>query len=79
MMYQLMGIPSSIGTLEGRTQEVMIGYSDSANDSIQLAASWAQYKTQVELCVRVIPTCNTKHVDVERLFVCSLQHKLTDV
>ena len=48
-MYQLMGIPSSIGTLEGRTQEVMIGYSDSANDPIRLAASWAQYKTQVEL------------------------------
>ena len=27
----------------------MIGYSDSAKDAGRLAASWAQYETQVEL------------------------------
>ncbi|KAL7541326.1 hypothetical protein ACHAXR_010813 [Thalassiosira sp. AJA248-18] len=48
-MEQLFSIPSYIGSLEGRKQEVMIGYSDSAKDAGRLAASWAQYETQVEL------------------------------
>ena len=30
-------------------QQVMIGYSDSAKDAGQMAASWAQYKAQEEL------------------------------
>ncbi|SFW98833.1 phosphoenolpyruvate carboxylase [Marinospirillum alkaliphilum] len=36
-------------------QEVMIGYSDSAKDAGQLAASWAQYRAQeavTEVCAR---------------------------
>ena len=36
-------------------QQIMIGYSDSAKDAGQLAASWAQYRSQekiVELCQR---------------------------
>ncbi|MBZ0331243.1 phosphoenolpyruvate carboxylase [Halomonas sp. ANAO-440] len=39
--------------LAGMTQEVMIGYSDSAKDAGQLAAAWAQYRAQerlVEVC-----------------------------
>lgn len=48
-MDQLLSIPSYIGSLEGRKQEVMIGYSDSAKDAGRLAASWAQFETQVEL------------------------------
>jgi len=48
-MEQLFSIPSYIGSLEGRKQEVMIGYSDSAKDAGRLAASWAQYETQLEL------------------------------
>ena len=42
-------IPAYIGSLEGRKQEVMIGYSDSAKDAGRLAATWAQYEKQVEL------------------------------
>ncbi|WP_108446906.1 phosphoenolpyruvate carboxylase [Halomonas denitrificans] len=41
--------------LAGDTQEVMIGYSDSAKDAGQLAAAWAQYRAQetlVEVCER---------------------------
>ena len=48
-MDKLLSIPSYIGSLEGRKQEVMIGYSDSAKDAGRLAASWAQYETQVQL------------------------------
>lgn len=33
----------------GRRQMVMIGYSDSAKDAGQMAASWAQYRAQEEL------------------------------
>ena len=33
----------------GKHQQVMIGYSDSAKDAGQMAASWAQYKAQEEL------------------------------
>ena len=33
----------------GLTQQVMIGYSDSAKDAGNMAAAWAQYKTQEEL------------------------------
>ncbi|PMR73458.1 phosphoenolpyruvate carboxylase [Billgrantia endophytica] len=39
--------------LAGESQEVMIGYSDSAKDAGQLAAAWAQYRAQerlVEVC-----------------------------
>ncbi|WP_034578782.1 phosphoenolpyruvate carboxylase [Carnimonas nigrificans] len=35
--------------LIGDRQEVMIGYSDSAKDAGQLAASWAQYRAQEQL------------------------------
>lgn len=48
-MEQLFSIPAYVGSLEGRKQEVMIGYSDSAKDAGRLAATWAQYETQVEL------------------------------
>mmetsp|Transcript_22955 Transcript_22955/g.49667 ORF Transcript_22955/g.49667 Transcript_22955/m.49667 type:complete len:1032 (-) Transcript_22955:166-3261(-) len=48
-MEQLLSIPAYIDSLEDRKQEVMIGYSDSAKDAGRLAASWAQYETQVEL------------------------------
>ncbi|MEE3214923.1 MAG: phosphoenolpyruvate carboxylase, partial [Pseudomonadota bacterium] len=39
----------------GDSQEVMIGYSDSAKDAGQLAAAWAQYRAQealVDVCQR---------------------------
>jgi phosphoenolpyruvate carboxylase len=48
-MDQLFSIPAYVGSLEGRKQEVMIGYSDSAKDAGRLAATWAQYEKQVEL------------------------------
>ena len=48
-MEQLFSIPSYLGSLEGMKQEIMIGYSDSAKDAGRLAASWAQYETQVKL------------------------------
>lgn len=48
-MDDLLAIPAYIGSLEGRKQEVMIGYSDSAKDAGRLAATWAQYETQVQL------------------------------
>ncbi|WP_163650132.1 phosphoenolpyruvate carboxylase [Modicisalibacter sp. 'Wilcox'] len=41
--------------MAGDSQEVMIGYSDSAKDAGQLAAAWAQYRAQetlVEVCRR---------------------------
>ena len=34
----------------GDCQTVMIGYSDSAKDTGQFAAAWAQYRAQEELC-----------------------------
>jgi len=48
-MEQLFSIPTYVDSLQGRKQEVMIGYSDSAKDAGRLAASWAQYETQVQL------------------------------
>ena len=39
-----------------RHQQVMIGYSDSAKDAGNMAAAWAQYKTQEELVA-----CAAKH------------------
>lgn len=39
-----------------RHQQVMIGYSDSAKDAGNMAAAWAQYKTQEELVA-----CASKH------------------
>ena len=47
-MEQLFSSPSYIGSIDGK-QEVMIGYSDSAKDAGRLAATWAQYETQVQL------------------------------
>lgn len=47
-MEQLFKIPAYIGSINGK-QEVMVGYSDSAKDAGRLAASWAQYETQVQL------------------------------
>jgi len=47
-MEQLFSSPSYIGRIDGK-QEVMIGYSDSAKDAGRLAATWAQYETQVQL------------------------------
>jgi phosphoenolpyruvate carboxylase len=43
----------------GSHQQVMIGYSDSAKDAGNMAAAWAQYKTQEELV-----NCAQRH-DVE--------------
>lgn len=40
----------------GQRQQVMIGYSDSAKDAGNMAAAWAQYKTQEELVA-----CAAKH------------------
>jgi phosphoenolpyruvate carboxylase len=40
----------------GLNQQVMIGYSDSAKDAGNMAAAWAQYKTQEELV-----NCAQKH------------------
>ena len=40
----------------GKHQQVMIGYSDSAKDAGNMAAAWAQYKTQEELVA-----CAAKH------------------
>jgi phosphoenolpyruvate carboxylase len=40
----------------GLDQQVMIGYSDSAKDAGNMAAAWAQYKTQEELV-----SCAMKH------------------
>jgi len=47
-MDELFSIPAYKGSINGK-QEVMIGYSDSAKDAGRLAASWAQYETQVAL------------------------------
>lgn len=41
-------------------QMVMVGYSDSAKDAGQLAASWAQYKAQEEL----VKVCDAHHVEL---------------
>jgi phosphoenolpyruvate carboxylase len=48
-MEQLYSIPAYIGSLQGRKQEIMVGYSDSAKDAGRLAATWAQFETQVKL------------------------------
>lgn len=42
---QLLSLPWYQNYIQGQ-QEVMIGYSDSAKDAGQLAASWAQYQAQ---------------------------------
>nr|UGS86301.1 phosphoenolpyruvate carboxylase [Saccharina japonica] len=44
----LLGLPWYRGNIEG-TQEVMIGYSDSAKDAGRMAAAWAQYNAQERL------------------------------
>ena len=36
-------------TMINGTQEIMVGYSDSAKDAGRLAASWAQYNAQGRL------------------------------
>ena len=59
-------IPSYIGNLEGRKQEVMIGYSDSAKDAGRLAASWAQYETQVALVRKQRAMFTTTKTDVHQ-------------
>jgi phosphoenolpyruvate carboxylase len=41
-------------------QMVMVGYSDSAKDAGQLAASWAQYKAQEEL----VKVCDAQKVEL---------------
>ena len=41
-------------------QMVMVGYSDSAKDAGQLAASWAQYKAQEEL----VKVCDSHNVEL---------------
>ncbi|MDW5375730.1 phosphoenolpyruvate carboxylase [Halomonas sp. HP20-15] len=51
---QLLSLPG-YRKLAGDSQEVMIGYSDSAKDAGQLAAAWAQYRAQetlVKVCQR---------------------------
>jgi phosphoenolpyruvate carboxylase len=40
--------PVYVDYIKGK-QEIMVGYSDSAKDAGRLAASWAQYKCQVEM------------------------------
>jgi phosphoenolpyruvate carboxylase len=47
-MEQLFRLPAYIGSINGK-QEVMVGCSDSTKDAGRLAASWAQYETQVQL------------------------------
>eukprot|EP00605_Chrysophyceae_sp_TOSAG23-4_P001216 GSChrysophyteH1.ASY1.ANO1.1325.1 assembled CDS len=44
----LFSIPIYRECIQGK-QEIMVGYSDSAKDAGRLAASWAQYKCQVEM------------------------------
>jgi len=46
--------------LAGDSQEVMIGYSDSAKDAGQLAAAWAQYRAQETL----VAVCERHGVDL---------------
>ncbi|MDI5892291.1 phosphoenolpyruvate carboxylase [Halomonas rhizosphaerae] len=46
--------------LAGDSQEVMIGYSDSAKDAGQLAAAWAQYRAQETL----VAVCDRHGVDL---------------
>ena len=46
----LLTLPWYRGNIEG-TQEVMIGYSDSAKDAGRMAAAWAQYNAQVRFPV----------------------------
>jgi len=50
----LFQVPGYLDSVDHQ-QQIMIGYSDSAKDAGQLAASWAQYRAQekiVELCQR---------------------------
>jgi len=50
----LFQVPGYLASVDHQ-QQIMIGYSDSAKDAGQLAASWAQYRAQekiVELCRR---------------------------
>jgi phosphoenolpyruvate carboxylase len=44
-MESLFSLPTYMGIIQG-SQEIMIGYSDSAKDAGRLAASWSQYETQ---------------------------------
>jgi phosphoenolpyruvate carboxylase len=45
---KLFQVPEYMSVIDGR-QEVMVGYSDSAKDAGRLAASWAQYQSQVSM------------------------------
>eukprot|EP00606_Chrysophyceae_sp_TOSAG23-5_P000038 GSChrysophyteH2.ASY1.ANO1.572.1 assembled CDS len=44
----LFSMPVYKSCIDGR-QEIMVGYSDSAKDAGRLAASWAQYRCQVDM------------------------------
>lgn len=48
VLANLLHLPWYLDYIQGH-QEVMIGYSDSAKDAGQMAASWAQYKAQEAL------------------------------
>lgn len=50
ILRRLFGIPIYLA-LTNRRQEVMVGYSDSAKDAGKLAASWAQYESQVAMVI----------------------------
>ncbi|WP_431023616.1 phosphoenolpyruvate carboxylase [Halomonas sp. H5] len=56
---QLLALPG-YRALAGDSQEVMIGYSDSAKDAGQLAAAWAQYRAQETL----VAVCERHGVDL---------------
>ncbi|WP_136064875.1 phosphoenolpyruvate carboxylase [Modicisalibacter radicis] len=56
---QLLSLPG-YRRLAGDSQEVMIGYSDSAKDAGQLAAAWAQYRAQETL----VTVCRRHGVDL---------------
>lgn len=44
----LFSIPSYRGRIQNQ-QEIMVGYSDSAKDAGRIAASWAQYNSQIAM------------------------------
>ncbi len=51
VMYELLGLPEYQRFLEhrGRTQEVMLGYSDSNKDGGYLTSGWELYKAEIAL------------------------------
>ena len=56
---RLLRIPQYTRFIEG-SQQVMIGYSDSAKDVGQMAAAWAQYRAQEDL----VEIAEKYHVDL---------------